>query len=46
MTIRLILLKKITKVEFYDENDKISRNIEKFDDYCIVGILLIWLLTL
>ena len=28
MTIRLILLKNFTKVEFYDENDKISRNIE------------------
>ena len=25
---RLILLKNFTKVEFYEENDKISRNIE------------------
>ena len=28
MTNRLILLKNITKVEFYGENDKISRNIK------------------
>ena len=30
MTNKLILLKKLTKVEFYEENDEISRNIENF----------------
>ena len=28
MTNKLILLEKLTKVEFYEENDEISRNIE------------------
>ena len=28
MTNKLILLKNLTKVEFYEENDEISRNIE------------------
>ena len=30
MTNKLILLKNLTKVEFYEENDEISRNIEHF----------------
>ena len=30
MTNKLILLKNLTKVEFYEENDEISRNIENF----------------
>ena len=30
MTNKLILLKNLTKVEFYEENDEISRNIENY----------------
>ena len=45
MTNRLILLKKLSQVEFYEENDKISRNIENLMTIAL-GILLIWSLTL
>ena len=30
MTKKLILFKNLTKVQFYEENDEISRNIENF----------------
>ena len=37
---RLILFKTFTSVEFRGENNEINR-IYKFNDYCIVGILLV-----
>ena len=35
MTNMLILLKNFTKVEFYEENDKISRNIENLMTFAL-----------